>query len=119
MPIFQGDRMKKNKHPAYQKVLFRDSSTNKEAVFSTTMQSNEKVMHNGEELPLICLPVSSSSHQFYVGGQQNMDTEGRIKRFTKRYAEAQEQLKAQQEKALQAKAPKAAAEIMKKKKNSK
>lgn len=77
--------MKKEIHPPYQDVLFVDSSTGYKFVCGSTLQPKEKVMHEGRELPQQIVPVSSASHPFFTRGNQLMDTEGRVEKFTKRY----------------------------------
>jgi len=80
--------MKQEIHPKYQDVLFVDSATNHKFVCGTTIQTNQKEMFNGKEYPCIHVPISSSSHPFFVGGKGIVDTEGRVDKFTKRYAAA-------------------------------
>lgn len=78
--------MKMGVHPDYHKVLFVDSSNGNEWVSYSTMSSGEKKAVNGEELPVIKLDISSTSHPFWTGQARTMDTEGRIDRFRRRYA---------------------------------
>lgn len=80
--------MKQNKHPKYQEVLFVDSSTGTEFVCGSTLQPKEKKMFKGKEYPVCHVAVSSSSHPYYRGGSQIVDTEGRVNRFLKKYANA-------------------------------
>jgi large subunit ribosomal protein L31 len=77
--------MQKNKHPAYQEVLFEDSSTGHKFVIGSTLQPKEKGTFNGKEYPLYKLSVSSYSHPFFVGKNQLVDAEGRVDKFTKKY----------------------------------
>ena len=78
--------MKKGIHPEYREVLFRDISTNVEYLTRSTVQTQDKAEHNGKEYPLVKLEISSSSHPFYTGQQRLVDSEGRVERFKKRYA---------------------------------
>ncbi len=95
--------MKKNGHPEYQEVLFVDSATGFKFVCGTTMKSSQKENFEGKSLPVVHLPISASSHPFFVGGKQIIDTEGRVDKFNKRYqavqakAQSQEAAKAQDE----------------------
>lgn len=89
--------MKKQGHPKYQKVLFVDSSSGKKFVCGTAATSDKTEKHNGEELPVIPVSISSASHPFFVGGKQFVDTEGRVDRFNKRYAMAKPVAKPQPE----------------------
>ncbi len=85
--------MKENIHPKYQDVLFVDSATNHKFVCGTTIQTSGKETFNGKEYPCIHVPISSTSHPFFVGGKGIVDTEGRVDKFTKRYAAAQQKAK--------------------------
>ena len=79
--------MKKQGHPPYQEVLFVDSSTGHKFIIGSTLQPKEKEMFEGKEYPLCRLPISSHSHPFFNKSKsQFIDTEGRMDRFTKRYA---------------------------------
>jgi large subunit ribosomal protein L31 len=79
--------MKKQGHPAYQEVLFVDSSTGYKFVCGSTMHPKETEAFEGKTYPVCRLPISSASHPFFnKSKQQFIDTEGRVDRFTKRYA---------------------------------
>ncbi len=79
--------MKKNTHPAYQEVLFIDTATGKRFVIGSTLQPKNKEIFEGKEYPVYHLAISSYSHPFFQKkGSQLIDTEGRVDRFTKRYA---------------------------------
>ncbi len=77
--------MKSGIHPAYRKVLFVDGATGDEWVSYSTMSSNDNRTHQGEELPFIRLEISSASHPFWTGQAREVDTEGRMDRFRRRY----------------------------------
>jgi large subunit ribosomal protein L31 len=77
--------MKSGIHPAYRKVLFVDGATGDEWVSYSTMHSNDTRTHKGEELPFIRLEISSASHPFWTGHAREVDTEGRMDRFRRRY----------------------------------
>lgn len=77
--------MKSGIHPAYRKVLFVDGATGDEWVSYSTMASNDTRTHQGEELPFIRLEISSASHPFWTGHAREVDTEGRMDRFRRRY----------------------------------
>ncbi|EDM78313.1 50S ribosomal protein L31 type B [Plesiocystis pacifica SIR-1] len=72
-------------HPEYRKVLYHDSATNDEWVGFSTQRSEEVKSHEGEELPVIRLDISSKSHPFWTGQARTLDAEGRIDRFKRRY----------------------------------
>src|SRR2546421_651925 len=84
--------MKENIHPKYQKVLFKDSSTGKVYICGTTLQPKEKATFKGVEYPVSHVSISSSSHPFFVGGNEIVDTEGRVGRFKNRYLAAQQKM---------------------------
>ncbi len=77
--------MKPDIHPEYRKVVFVDSATGDEWVSASTMTSKETKEIDGEELPLIRLEISSSSHPFWTGKMRELDTDGKIDRFRRRY----------------------------------
>ena len=77
--------MKKGIHPDYHKVLFVDTSTGKEWISRSTITSDKTKEVDGEELPVVRLEISSESHPFWTGQQREVDSEGRVDRFRKRY----------------------------------
>lgn len=77
--------MKEGIHPAYHKVLFVDSATGEEWVTRSTMTSNEKREVDGEQLPVVKLEISSASHPFWTGKMRELDSDGKIDRFRRRY----------------------------------
>lgn len=83
--------MKKNIHPAYQDILFVDTSTGTKFICGSTLQPEETEVYDGKEYPVYHVTVSSASHPFFTGSKQFIDTEGRIDKFLKRYARKQEE----------------------------
>jgi large subunit ribosomal protein L31 len=81
--------MQKEKHAAYQDVLFVDSTTGLKFVCGTTITSDKKEKFEGRELPVVTVPISAASHPLFVGGKQIVDAEGRVDRFKKRYQTVQ------------------------------
>ena len=77
--------MKEGIHPDYHKVLFVDTATGDEWVSRSTMTSSETKEVDGEELPIIKLEISSHSHPFWTGTMRELDADGKIDRFRKRY----------------------------------
>ena len=77
--------MKKGIHPDYHKVLFVDTSTGKEWVSRSTITSDKTKEVDGEELPVVRLEISAESHPFWTGQEREVDSEGRVDRFRKRY----------------------------------
>ena len=78
--------MKKDIHPEFREVLFRDVTTDFSFVCRSTVQTNATEEFEGTEYPLVKLNISSASHPFYTGNQRNADLEGRIDKFRRRYA---------------------------------
>ena len=78
--------MKKGVHPEYHKVLFLDTATGDEWTSYSTLGSTEKREVAGTEVPVIRLEISSASHPFWTGKARQVDAEGRIDRFRRRYA---------------------------------
>ena len=77
--------MKKGIHPDYHKVLFVDTATGNEWVMRSTVKSAEKRDVDGEELPVVRLEVSSFSHPFWTGKMREVDADGKIDRFRRRF----------------------------------
>ena len=78
--------MKPDIHPDYHKVLFVDAATGKEWVTRSTLTSKETKVVDGEELPVVKLEISSYSHPFWTGKLRVLDSDGKIDRFKRRYA---------------------------------
>ena len=77
--------MKPDIHPDYHKVLFVDSATGEEWVSRSTLTSAETRDVDGESIPVIKLEISAASHPFWTGQARELDSEGRVDRFRKRY----------------------------------
>ena len=81
--------MKKNFHPKYDYVVFRDSSADYAFLTRSTATSNETIeWEDGNTYPVINVEISSASHPFYTGKQKIMDTAGRVEAFKRRYGRA-------------------------------
>lgn len=77
--------MKKDIHPDYRPVVFRDSSADFAIVTRSTVETNRTVeWEDGNTYPLVELDISSASHPFYTGRQRIVDTGGRVQRFENR-----------------------------------
>ena len=77
--------MKPDTHPDYHKVLFIDSASGDEWVSRSTMTSGETREVEGEEIPVVKLEISAMSHPFWTGTMRELDADGKIDRFRKRY----------------------------------
>ncbi len=108
--------MKKNIHPDYQEILFVDSSTGHKFVCGSTLKPKEKEVFEGKEYPVCRVSVSSASHPFYTKSKQFIDTEGRVDKFRKRYAQKKEAAEKQEE--LEKERKEAAKEETKKKRKA-
>jgi len=82
--------MKEDIHPEYRDVVFKDVSTGEEFVIGSTVETDETTTVDGEELPLVTVDVSSSSHPFYTGEQKLVDSEGRVEKFNRKYGDQDE-----------------------------
>jgi large subunit ribosomal protein L31 len=78
--------MKSGVHPDYHRVLFVDASTGDEWVSFSTMTSSDRREVDGHEIPVIRLEITAHSHPFWTGKSRELDAEGRIDRFRRRYA---------------------------------
>jgi large subunit ribosomal protein L31 len=77
--------VKQGIHPDYHKVLFVDTATGDEWVTRSTMTSRDKREVDGEEMPVVKLEISSCSHPFWTGTMRELDADGKIDRFRRRY----------------------------------
>ena len=77
--------MKAEINPEYREVLFIDSATGEEWVCRSTMNSEDMKEVDGKTLPVVKLEISSASHPFGTGQMREVDTDGRVDRFRKRY----------------------------------
>jgi large subunit ribosomal protein L31 len=72
-------------HPDYHKVLYVDTATGDEWISRSTLTSKETREVDGEEMPVIKLEISSHSHPFWTGKMRELDADGKIDRFRRRY----------------------------------
>jgi large subunit ribosomal protein L31 len=80
--------MKEKIHPKVQDVVFKDVSCDFAFLSQSTLTSKETIKwEDGKEYPLIKVEISSASHPFYTGKQRIIDSEGRLDRFKKKYAQ--------------------------------
>ena len=77
--------MKPDIHPDYHKVLFVDTATGDEWVSRSTITSSETREVDGEQLPVVKLEISAHSHPFWTGTMRELDADGKIDRFRRRY----------------------------------
>ena len=80
--------MKSEIHPSsYRLVVFKDMSNGEQFLTKSCVETKETVTYeDGNEYPIYKLEIFSSSHPFYTGKVNFVDTAGRIDKFNKRYA---------------------------------
>lgn len=77
--------MKKDIHPTYEPVVFRDKSAGTTYLTRSTLTSDERLEVDGVTYPVVDVEISSASHPFWTGRGRVVDTEGRVERFRRRY----------------------------------
>lgn len=77
--------MKKDIHPTYEPVVFRDKSAGATYLTRSTLTSDERLEIDGVTYPVVDVEISSASHPFWTGRGRVVDTEGRVERFRRRY----------------------------------
>ncbi len=78
--------MKQGIHPEnYRLVAFRDMSNGDVFITKSTVNTRETEVIDGVEYPVVKLEISSSSHPFYTGKMNLVDTAGRVDKFMSRY----------------------------------
>jgi large subunit ribosomal protein L31 len=77
--------MKKNVHPKYGPVLFKDITSGDSWIGRSTKLDGPVEVVNGVECHVVSLEISSFSHPFYSGKSSFVDTAGRVERFKKRF----------------------------------
>ncbi len=80
--------MKKEIHPDnYRMVIFRDLSNEEEFITKSCVPSKETAVYkDGNEYPVVKLEISNTSHPFFTGKMNFVDTAGRIEKFNKKFA---------------------------------
>jgi large subunit ribosomal protein L31 len=78
--------MKKNTHPEYRAVVFRDRGADYAFLTRSTASSDQTIeWEDGNTYPVVDVDVSSASHPFYTGKGRVLDTTGAVEKFRKRY----------------------------------
>ncbi|TLP66669.1 type B 50S ribosomal protein L31 [Microbispora triticiradicis] len=81
--------MKKDIHPDYHPVVFRDPGAGFAFLTRSTITSHKTIeWEDGNTYPVVDVDVSSASHPFYTGRGRVLDTAGRVERFNQRYGRA-------------------------------
>ena len=84
--------MKRDIHPEnFRPVIFEDSSNNAQFLVWSTVATKEKgKWEDGKEYDLYKVEISSASHPFFTGKEKVIDTAGRVDKFKRRRAIAEE-----------------------------
>lgn len=83
--------MKSGLHPEnYRTVVFKDMSNGDTFFSRSTVNTKESIEVDGVTYPLMKLEISSSSHPFYTGKSNLVDTAGRVDKFMTKYAKRME-----------------------------
>ena len=82
--------MKKDIHPEYGPVVFRDQSTGQTILTRSTLVSKAASLptiewEDGNTYPLVVADATSYSHPFYTGKAVVLDTAGQVQKFNHRY----------------------------------
>jgi large subunit ribosomal protein L31 len=79
--------MKNEIHPEnYKLVVFKDMSNGYAFITRSAAETQETIKwEDGNEYPLVKLEISHTSHPFFTGKVQFVDTAGRIDKFKNRY----------------------------------
>ncbi len=84
--FFKQHIMKKGIHPEnYRIVAFKDMSNDEVFLSKSTANTKDTIEMDGSEYPLIKLEISRTSHPFYTGKSNLVDTAGRIDKFKNKY----------------------------------
>ena len=81
--------MKEGIHPKdYREVVLQDASSGVKFLTRSTVKTDKTITwEDGKEYPLYSLAISRYSHPFFTGQAKFIDTEGRVDRFKKRFAD--------------------------------
>lgn len=78
--------MKKQIHPDYRNVIFRDTTCDFEILIGSCVKTTEKgKWKDGKEYPLHRVEISSASHPFFAGTDKILDSEGRVEKFNRKF----------------------------------
>ena len=96
--------MKSSIHPQnYRPVVFSDDAAGFAFLTQSTIATEDTIKwEDGNEYPLVKVPVSSASHPFFTGEEKIIDTEGRVDRFKAKFAAAEARKEALANKAKKA-----------------
>lgn len=79
--------MRKDIHPEYRPVVFKDTGADFSFMTRSTIQTSETIeWSDGNTYPLKRVDISAASHPFFTGQMKIVDTAGRVDRYNRRYA---------------------------------
>jgi large subunit ribosomal protein L31 len=82
--------MKKDIHPDYHPVVFRDSGAGMAFLTHSTATSDKTIVwDDGQTYPVVDVGISSASHPFYTGRAKILDPAGQVEKFHRRYSSRQ------------------------------
>ncbi len=89
--------MRKDIHPDYQSVVFLDVSSDFKVLTKSTIKAEDTIeWEDGKQYPVVRFDLSSASHAFYTGKEQQInDRGGRIQQFRERYQQQAAEEKAE------------------------
>ena len=77
--------MKEKIHPTLNPVCFRDVSTGKNFLTTSTVKSDKKETIDGVEYFVVVRDITSDSHPVYTGEKRFVDTAGRVEKFQTKF----------------------------------
>jgi len=77
--------MKKDIHPEYGDVLFKDAQSGDTWLGRSTKLDGPTETIDGKEYKVITLEISSFSHPFYSGKKSFVDSAGRVDKYNRRF----------------------------------
>ncbi len=78
--------MKSGIHPeSYRPVAFKDMSNGDVFISRSTINTKETIEIDGVTYPVAKMDISNTSHPFYTGKSNLVDTAGRVDKFKNRY----------------------------------
>ena len=83
--LLRENPIKVDTHPEYREVVFHDLSCDFKFVTRSTIQTRDKITHDGKEYPLVKIEVSAESHPFFTGKHKIVDTAGRVEKFRQKF----------------------------------
>ncbi|MDR2845559.1 MAG: type B 50S ribosomal protein L31 [Puniceicoccales bacterium] len=78
--------MKKDTHPEFFPVCFRDVSTGRKFLTKSTLRSKETEVINGVQYFVFAREVTADSHPAYTGEKRFVDSAGRVEKFQTKFS---------------------------------